>query len=219
MRTSFFNANAIEVRSLRETVASAAHLFRGRVLDVGCGDRPYEEFLRGHYSEYIGIDLETVNTSRADVFGDSLSLPFKAVTFDTVFSTQVLEHVKNPFTMFLEISRVMKPGGLLVLTAPQAWPLHEKPFDFFRYTRFGLEELARQAGLHTVEIRERHGGWCALAEMFCALLYERYGAKRSRRLIIKPFFWLSQRAALILDRIWYFPDLTLGYLLIARKLT
>jgi SAM-dependent methyltransferase len=217
MKVSFFNANAIELRSLYETIRSVSHLARGRVLDVGCGHKPYEALFRSFYTQYVGIDLETVQSSRADVFGDSLHLPFKDEVFDTVFSAQVLEHVRNPFAMVQEIGRVLKPDGVLLLTAPQAWPLHEKPYDFFRYTRYGLEEISLQAGFEVLEIRERKGGICALTEMFCALLYDRYGALMITRLPLKPIFWLLQHISLILDALWYFPDLTLGYLLVARK--
>ena len=217
MYVPFHNANAIEVLSLYESISSVSHLVRGRVLDVGCGTRPYEDLFRAHCSQYIGIDLETVQSSQADVIADSMRLPFVDKAFDTVFCAQVLEHVRDPFRVMEEIARALKPGGTLVLTAPQAWPLHEKPHDYFRYTRFGLEELARTSGLEVVEIRERSGGICALTEMFCALVYERYGRKRATRILLKPLFWFLQRLSWAVDRIWYFPDLTLGYLLVARR--
>jgi len=218
LQTAFtlFNANALELLSLRKEIQSASGFVRGRVLDIGCGEKPYEPLFRGRYSAYIGIDLETVNRSRADVFGDSLHLPFKSSTFDTVFSTQVLEHVRDPFAMLREIGAVLAPDGVLILTAPQAWPLHEEPFDFFRYTRYGLEELLRTAGLRTVRITERMGGAATLGELFCVMLWSKHTSGLMRRLL-KPIFFIVQVIAAVADRLYRYPELTLGYLVVARK--
>ncbi len=213
---TLFNANALELNSLRSVISGAATFIHGRVLDIGCGDKPYEELFRGRYSSYIGIDLETVNASRADVFGDSLHLPFRPESFDTVFSTQVLEHVRDPFAMILEVGSVLRPGGHLILTAPQAWPLHEQPYDYFRYTRFGLEELMKRAGLQTVRITERTGGIAAIGELFCVLLHTKHGSTLVRRLL-KPLFFAVQAFAAAIDRVYYAPELTLGYIAVARK--
>ena len=214
--TAYLNSNALETISLRREIAAASVFVNGRLLDIGCGDKPYELCFRGRYTEYIGIDLETVQRSRADVFGDSLHLPFKPASFETVFSTQVLEHVRDPFRMLQEIGSVLKTNGLLILSAPQAWPLHEQPYDFFRFTRYGLEELVHRAGLQTVQVKERAGGMATLGELFCVMLWTKHPSKMIRRLL-KPLFLVVQAFAAIADRIYYFPDLTLGYIIVARK--
>lgn len=217
MTTTLFNPTGLETRSIREAVQSSLPYFKGRVLDIGCGQKPYLFMLHDRVDCYVGMDLETVGASAADVYADSLCLPFRPASFDTVFSTQVIEHVTNPFRMMREISAVLKPGGALVLTAPQAWPLHEVPHDYFRYTRYGLAELARQSGLEVVHMKERRGGFYALGAILCILLYTRHQAHTFRRRMLKPMFWIVQGLAAVLDRIFFLPDFTLGYILVAKK--
>ena len=152
---------------LREGLFSVKHLFRGRVLDLGCGKKPYLQLLDGRGTQWVGLDFEETRTGRsdADVFGSALETPFAASTFDVVLSTQVLEHVARPVTLLLEVHRVLKHGGYLVLTAPQTNPLHEEPHDYFRYTSHGLRSLADTAGLQVIEIRPLGGAIATVGQM------------------------------------------------------
>ena len=114
----------------------------GRVLDLGCGDKPFQKYLTN--TEYVGFDRSALF---ADVQGDALSLPFADSNFDHVLSTQVLEHVPNPFKFVSEIGRVLKDGGSALITTNMMWNLHVGPDDYFRFTRFGLRHLAQEADL------------------------------------------------------------------------
>lgn len=214
---SFLNAVELEARSIREAIVDSLPYVHGRVLDIGCGTKPYQDLFRGHHTAYIGIDLETVQKSKADVFADSLRLPFRSGALDTVFSTQVIEHVPDPFLMMREMARVVRPHGHVIITAPQVWPIHEAPYDFFRYTRYGLEYLANQAGLSVVLMRERHGGVYALGQMVCFMLYSRHHHSPVKRFLLKPIFLLTQLLAALVDRLYYYPEFTLGYVLVAQK--
>jgi len=114
--------------------------------------------------EYIGLDLPpyiSANKSKnqADVYGSALNLPFKSESFDTVLSTQVLEHVPEPKKMLEEVYRVLKNGGCLILTAPMIWGLHEIPNDYYRYTEYGLRYLAESIGFKVVYIGTQTGFW------------------------------------------------------------
>ena len=80
-------------------------------------------------------------TKTARRFYDGSLLPFQDNKFDLVLSTQVFEHVKNPFALMRELHRVCKPGGLIILTVPFVFPEHEKPFDFFRFSEHGAKQL------------------------------------------------------------------------------
>lgn len=163
--------------------ALAAHA-RGRVLDLGCGERPYaEDFPPG--VRVVGLDLPYPGV-RAEVCGAAAALPFRGATFDAVFCTQVLEHVPDPFALVAEAARVLRPGGHLVLSAPQQWFLHEAPHDYFRFTRFGLVALCGRAGLSVIEHREQ-GGFFAVAGISLAahlgsyLRESSHGAETSRQ--------------------------------------
>jgi SAM-dependent methyltransferase len=142
----------------RDLSGALARFAAGRVLDVGCGGRPYERRLPAGV-RYVGVDVPASRGSHPDSWALAGGLPFAAGSFDLVLCTQVLEHLPDPAAATEEMARVLRPGGVLVLTAPQTWCLHEEPFDFFRFTRYGLEQLARGAGLEAVEVRGQGGFW------------------------------------------------------------
>jgi SAM-dependent methyltransferase len=178
---------------------------------------PYASLVQDRVSQYISTDLRPNPAAPPTVVSDSLQLPFKHNTFDTVLCTQVLEHVRNPFSMMEEIGRILRPGGHVILTLPAAWPLHEEPYDFFRYTKYGLRELAGRAHLEPVSIVERGGGIMAFAQLMATILYDRLGKSVLTRLptkiVVAPLLSLFSG----LDRLFYYPKFTLGYTMVARK--
>lgn len=117
-------------------------------LDVGCGDRPYEYLFKD--AKYIGIDVEVsgrdLTKKKPDVFYDGINIPFEQSSFDLVFCTQVLEHVNNPGNLLNEMYRVLKPNGRLVVSLPFCWQEHEEPFDFLRFSSFGITHLLKERG-------------------------------------------------------------------------
>jgi SAM-dependent methyltransferase len=155
---------------LLQQIIRAAPRARGRLLDVGCGDKPYQSIFRPHVSEYVGIEHEEVFASthasaaehRPDLYYDGNRLPFADKSFDTVLSIQVLEHTPRPQALLDEISRVLRPDGLLILSAPFSARLHEEPYDYFRYTPHGLRSLCENAGLVVTEIWEQGNIWSVI---------------------------------------------------------
>jgi SAM-dependent methyltransferase len=147
------------VQSLRHASASYAS---GLLLDVGCGGRPYEPLFEPYVERYTGIDTPASTLSRADAAAVASHLPFADCAFDTVLCTEVLEHLSTPAACIDEIARVLRPGGHLILTTPQMWHLHEEPYDFFRFTRYGLAYLCRSAHLNVVEVRPHGGAWATI---------------------------------------------------------
>ena len=125
----------------------------GRVLDIGCGTRPYRNMIKARL--YIGVD--ELITVRPDVCGSCRPLAFRDGSFDSVICTELLEHVREPEACIAEIARVLKQGGCAYITAPQTWCLHYEPDDYWRFTRYGLEYLLRKSGFD-IESVERIGG-------------------------------------------------------------
>src|SRR6185369_3280766 len=119
------------IRAL-ERVAPRA---RGMLLDVGCGDKPYEHIFRPYVAHYLGIERQTtfhataanLGSSGPDFLYDGDRLPFEDGSFDTVINIQVLEHTPYPRYLVAEMSRVLKKGGSLILAAPFSFRLHEEP--------------------------------------------------------------------------------------------
>jgi SAM-dependent methyltransferase len=153
-----------EVRIEESLEAFGRELSPGsRVLDAGAGECQYRH-LFGH-CRYVGVDLgvgdATWNYSRLDALADLGRLPFRSGTFDAALNVVVLEHTREPAQVVAELARVLKPGARLLLIAPQDWAMHQRPHDYFRYTRYGLEWLLQRAGLSVVTI-EPVGGFFTL---------------------------------------------------------
>ena len=154
---------SLTVQSLRGVAPRA----RGRLLDVGCGSKPYEPIFRPYVAEYVGVEHESTfevtaaehSTNRPDVLYDGDRLPFADDTFDTVLSVQVLEHTPHPAALVVEMGRVLKPDGILILTAPFSFRLHEEPHDYFRYSPHGLRQLCTDAGLTVIEMQQQGSLW------------------------------------------------------------
>lgn len=165
-------------RAIRNALAALAPQARGRLLDVGCGHKPYLPLFRPYITSYTGVDVPVSihGTESIDAGASALALPFRPDQFETVLATEVMEHVPDPSRMLSEIARVLTPGGALILSVPFHEPLHELPYDFYRYTHIGLAELMQRQGL-VVEAVERRGGAVAvLCHLLCSFLYRRFGS-------------------------------------------
>ncbi|MDP2181958.1 MAG: class I SAM-dependent methyltransferase [Actinomycetota bacterium] len=196
----------------RQIVDAARCCATGRVLDVGCGTKPYAEVFLSQGCEYVGLDVE--DRGGVDVVGTALDIPFDPESFDTVFSSQVLEHVRDPFRMLAECARVLRPGGYLILTAPFSWQIHEEPNDYFRFSEYGLRELSERAGLAVESIEPMGGIWVNVATSISYFLFWQSHRKgRLNRLACRTV----QRAGASLDRRYHWPQATNNYVLIARK--
>ena len=123
---------------------------RGRVLDAGAGRGVYRELLQDQADDYIGMDI--TSTKATNVVGDAQRLPFADASFDTVFCSQVLEHVPEPWLVLAEFRRVLKDEGRLILTVPHISWLHNEPYDYYRYTSHGLTYLLTRGGLVVSDI-------------------------------------------------------------------
>jgi SAM-dependent methyltransferase len=114
-----------------------------RILDVGCGDRPYERLLAGA-AEIVGFDVP--GNPHADLHGSIDALPVEDASFDVVLCLQVLEHVPDPAAAVRELRRVVRPGGRVLLSTHGIYPFHPNPDDLWRWTHDGLDRLFSQNG-------------------------------------------------------------------------
>jgi glycosyltransferase involved in cell wall biosynthesis len=164
------NADRYIVRSaILRAVEAFAPRMHGTLLDVGCGIMPYRGILTrspSRVTRYLGMDIETeIYRAEVDLRWDGTTIPLEDASVDCAMATEVLEHCPEPLVVLKEIRRVLKPGGTFFFTVPYIWPLHDAPWDFYRYTPFALERLLAQAGFEGTEIKAL-GGWNAsLAQM------------------------------------------------------
>ena len=182
----------------------------GEVLDVGCGIMPYKNVFLSQkaVSRYIGLDFakdeakhEFYASVQPDLTWNGTQIPLPDHAVDSVVATEVLEHCPDPNRFLSEVFRVLKPGGIFFFTVPFLWPLHDVPFDEYRYTPFALKRHLETAGLHQVQLRSL-GGWDAtLAQMLGLWISNRPIARRPlkrilMRLILVAIPWLLKKDAL-----------------------
>jgi SAM-dependent methyltransferase len=168
----WFNPVWISEHKLRHQIRSAIELTTvapaDKWLDVGCGMRPYESYFPS--STYVGVDIAVSGRDPGlkapDHYYDGRVLPFPDHSFEGVISTQVLEHVPDPRGLLAEIYRVIKPGGKLLISLPFVWQEHEEPYDFSRFTHFGIADLLKQTGFEIDSIVKDTGAIEALAVTF-----------------------------------------------------
>jgi SAM-dependent methyltransferase len=163
-------------RGLFLAIKSFSASISGHILDFGCGSKPYQD-LFSQASSYLGIDLEITGhdhkDSKIDVFYDGKVLPFADGRFDAVVSFEVFEHIFDIRPILKEISRVTRESGYLLISIPFAYPEHEAPYDFARYTSFGIEHLLKEAGYDVIALRKTTSHVLASAQMFITYLRPR----------------------------------------------
>jgi SAM-dependent methyltransferase len=187
----FINPFYFARKGLAVRMAELGPQITGRTLDIGCGLRPYQHFCRS--AEYIGLELDSEQhrkAKRADCYYDGRRIPFSDAEFDSVISSQVLEHVFNPDEFLSEIHRVLKPGGKILLTVPFLWDEHEAPFDYGRYTSYGLLFLFKKHGFEVLQSTKTMGDIRAVFQVF-AMFLERTLRTRS------PYINLSLRVLMM----------------------
>jgi SAM-dependent methyltransferase len=209
------NLGAVIQDTLREEfIAESFARFgkRKRLLDLGCGIKPFEHIYRGYSESSIGMDVSQTphGTQMVDVIYDGTQIPIPDGECDYVLCTEVLEHVPEPKDFLREIHRVLKPGGVLIMTVPFMVPLHEVPYDFYRYTTYGLKYLLDTAGYSSHDIRvfsEYFGVIISLGIAIHLKCWNVIGKKLQLPVIyslwnplIFLFVWLPQRMMLCLYR-------------------
>lgn len=142
------------------------------ILDIGCGDRSYEKYI-GLKNHYVGIDVEFSGRSDEskipDYFYDGENIPLKDDSVDVILFLEVLEHVTNPDRLLPEIRRVLKPKGLIIFSVPFLWPLHEEPFDYRRFSAYGVERLFTSLDFEIITQKRLYEGWSGISKLFNSL--------------------------------------------------
>lgn len=206
----------------RVTLLAIRKYAMGKLLDIGCKEKPYEEMLASHITKHMGIDHEgTVHDkSKIDLFGTAYDIPVENEYFDTILCTYVLEHLEDPDKAIKEANRILKTGGCAIYTVPLFWHLHEEPRDFYRYTKYGLRYLFEKNGFEIVELKPLSGFWVTFGQELVYYLWRfRKGGK------LNPFWWIVPIVGIVIQGICYLlnkidhsEEFTWMYLLVARKL-
>jgi SAM-dependent methyltransferase len=202
------------------------------LLDAGAGECVYKKYFAhcNYKSVDLGIGEPNWNYSRLDYVAPLHELPIEDESFDAILCTQVLEHLQKPTESVKEMYRVLRSGGHLFVTAPMAHNEHQIPYDFFRYTSFGLKHICTEAGFREIRVTSMGGMFLRWAYEFPRLLiiFPETGMKDGKinlagiliypmkvaLLIIIRFF---QMIFIVLDRFDKIKNDPFGWKLIARK--
>jgi SAM-dependent methyltransferase len=208
-------------KGLYDHISSLAGHISGKTLDVGCGQKPYEKLFRS--SEYIGLEIdspENRQNKKADFFYDGRKFPFPDSEFDSVVINEVFEHVFNPSEFLIEINRVLKPEGKLLMTVPFCWDEHEQPHDYARYSSFGLMAIVEEHGFKVIEHRKSVNDIRVIFQMLNGYIYKKTVTRTgffnllTTLLLIAPFNILGELLSKVLPKN---DDLYLDNIVLAQK--
>lgn len=194
-------------RDLNYTASTYA---KGRLLDIGCGNKPYETMFESLTESYFGCDVIQSSLKKVDLICEATNIPLESESFDTVFSTQVIEHVADHQQMVREAYRLLKPGGHFIVSGPMYWHLHEEPYDFFRFTKHGFRYILEKNQFEVVEILANGGKWATFGQMLIHTFPHFLVKRRSFRKLVNRTFHR-------LDRNHYNDFNTMNYVVVARK--
>lgn len=215
MRTAAVNRNNhhyIVLSQLNKWISTcAAPAASGKLLDYGCGGQPYRAVFEPYITNYIGADVAAAGGVVLDIELDidgRVNLPDQSV--DTILSSQVLEHVFDFKSYLLNCARLLRPSGRLIISVPMHWRHHEVPYDYWRFTRFGLAGSLESAGFSVLDLRPCGGIYSLLGQTFL----DHLSAQNKLNVFVTR---LVNRLALWLDRRVTDADHTLAWMCIAEK--
>ena len=145
-------------RGLLNGIKKYARQLNGNLLDFGCGSKPYKTLF--NVKKYFGVDMidrghpHELELEQIDVYYDGNKLPFKDEAFDSLFSSEVFEHVFNLEDILQELRRVLKKDGKALFTVPFVWDEHEIPYDYGRYSSFGIKYLLEKHGFKVIALEK-----------------------------------------------------------------
>ena len=123
------------------------------LLDAGSGDQRYKQLFPQCIYESTDFEQVDKDYESSTYICDLADIPVEDNRFDSIVFTQVMEHLPEPTMVLKELLRVAKPGATLFYSGPLTFHEHEKPYDFYRYTQFGVRHLFETAGWEIVELR------------------------------------------------------------------
>lgn len=205
---------------LRKQISEVSKFIKGDVLDIGAGNHDRYSSMFKYKKQYVKMDVHS--GPNTDIVGRADAIPQSDEKFDSIVCTQVFEHLEFPEKSVFEIYRVLKKGGHVLITAPQMNELHEEPFDFFRYTNFGLISIFKRAGFSLVHEGARGGFYSTLAQMIIRYCIDRFGLyerKMFGKILGKPILvfgkalmWLDSKDKSLANR-----KHTIGWIFVFKK--
>lgn len=199
------------------------------IFDIGCGNKPFEKFIRSvlkddDSTKYIGCDIVQSSDNKVDIICNATEIPVSSCLYDVVICTQVIEHVFNHEKTFKEANRLLKTGGIFIVSSNFVWEMHEEPYDYYRFTKYGFRTLLEESGFEIVEGIANGGKWAVLGQLLLQTCWIQYNPTSA--LLKRKFFTLLRRAmSLFCNSLFLYLDnkfkdsgkYTLNYIFVGKK--
>jgi len=226
---SYFSPIKIARENIKRAMCEVAPKYaRGKLIDMGCGTKPYESIFKKHVDSYFGVDYPdtaSVNygeKTKADHCADCTETGLDPDSFDTLLSTQAMEHVFDTKKFIAECYRLLKTGGKGIFTIPFLWQCHAEPYDYHRFTKYAIDSLFKEGGFKVLELKTLEGAYAALMQATIVSLYTiKKGdnfflkvAKKLRNFLMIP---ASNWKGLNLDKVFQNDKLCINYLAVVEK--
>lgn len=204
----------------------ADQLDKKRILDIGAGHQHYRPLFETK-NTYEACDLESGfhQEKKPDFYASVYAIPREKETYDVVLLLQVLEHLEFPLDGLKEIHRILKKGGRVFISVPQAAGDHFEPHHYFNYTQYGLQSVLRQSGFRILEQYRLSGMFAYVGNRLYKLgimTYKQYNWRQEflQKLIALPFHLACSLTGYLIS-LFNFVDkkknYCIGHIVIAQK--
>ncbi|WP_324171531.1 class I SAM-dependent methyltransferase [Sulfurimonas sp.] len=222
------NMGYLNHKHLHNSFIKSLPYLNGICTDIGSGNAIYKKLILPHVDKYIAVDKSEIHrhmfqTSKEKfIDADIKNLPFDSNSIDSVILTQVLEHIDEPYKALCEVQRVLKKGGILILSVPFIYQAHATPYDFFRFSEYGLKELCKKYDFEILEFHYQGYFGTAIVSMLNGFIWNLASKyKILRNTIFLPIllimFTINNIIGLCLDLI-KLKEFTPNFFLVAKKL-
>lgn len=213
-------------RGIYPLVKQETRCSRGKVVDVGCGAKPYRNLFPPEW-DYVGIDTQDSDANfdyheDSVIYYDGVTFPLKNLEVDLIFHSEVIEHIYDTRLFLSECNRVLKEHGKMIFTVPFQARWHYIPYDYWRFTPSCIQKLLEENGFEDIEVTPRSRDICVAAYKVLTVGYRLFFSKSWWRILISvclsPVWILSLllgQASLHFD--WGTEDDCLGYVVCCRK--
>lgn len=178
-------------KGLYKGIKNYSYLLSGKILDIGCGAKPYKDLFL-YQESYTGIDIENPGhdhkNEAIDAFYNGKDIPFENEKFDSILCSEVIEHVFEPLYLLKEANRVLKPNGHLLLTCPFIWNEHEMPYDCARYTIPGITSIMENAGFKIIQSEKTSHFTQSILQMKMLYIFHRFPQNKYIRIVCNLLF-------------------------------
>jgi SAM-dependent methyltransferase len=200
---------------------------RGKLIDLGCGTKPYAAIFSKYVDSYFGVDFKDTAdahygaSTRADLYADCTDTGLAAGSFDTLLSTQVMEHIYETGKYIAECNRLLRAGGIGIFTIPFVCECHAEPHDYYRFTRYSIQRLFEEHGFSVLELSPLGGAYATLIQIKIMSIYCREPRNLPHRIFRKVrntiFIPILNFMALHLDKYFWNDKLCINYSVVVKK--